>query len=675
MRSWWLELLMVVRRPTTWFAWALLVLPPTVLRRADLTGVITIPQEPAAFFLGAAPLPLALAALLIGAPLLAARHRRHLDTVWSRGLSSYRLAMQTLSAGAIAGVAGLAVALGTFLAAAQVAPTQFGETAGAALVVCLPALMLYLALSALLGLILGEILAAAVIVAVVALSAIVLPQSALFPWTVLGGGTFREPTLGFGPDTDLVLARGGMHLAVAIALVGVGSWLLGVVDRRARASRWHNLVLVAALLVALPPSVSYAATTHAGATIPSWPVVDVGASVRTRAVDVDLDCEAGRLAGRSTLDVIEATGPLIVGLNPGLRVHSVEPTMLAWTQDASGAVFFQQIAAPTQIAIVYEGALVLHRDDYQPAHPGVGMTRAIALPIRAYLAPELCFLLEGGDWYPRAIGRGDGSDGAVIPELRYRIRGAAQVVHPVTGSPAGTLASPPACSIVAIGAATNVGAHTSPDPLADVQWDRLRADLRGLHMHDDARATYLPLIGETITSDTGVCTPSRGLPATIAPYSARLMANNAAALAMRRHVVLEPRAGVQIARGSAQEEGPRALPALLPAYLRALQDTIADTLEPDLPQLIALRREALTSVPAEGRLLLRGVLPGRALYEAVLGVHSYRELSGDTDLARLLDALAAAAPEALPSRATLQRVVASLPELQRTALAPLVALQ
>jgi len=207
------------------------------------------------------------------------------------------------------------------------------------------------------------------------------------------------------------------------------------------------------------------------------------------------------------------------------------------------------------------------------------------------------------------------------------------------------------------------------------QWQRLRSDLRALDVHEAATATWLPLINETVSSADGICTPARGLPTTIAPYSARLMSNIAAAIAMRERIVLEPRAAVQAVYGSGQEAGPRALPALLPAYLRVLQDTLADTLEPDLPQLIALRREALTSVSAEGQLLLRGVLPGHQMYAAVLGVHRYRDLADDPRLTRLLTALAESSPDAVPGRAALQRVIQALPADQRDALAPLLKMQ
>src|SRR5581483_4729166 len=615
-----------------------------------------------------------LAGLLVGAPLLAPARRRRFDPVWVRAPSGVRLANQAMLAGVAVASAGLLAALVLYILLANVSGARAIDIATTALTICAPALVFVVTLSAVAGMLLGELFAAAVLTALVALTAFALPQSVLFPWTVLGGGTYHDRSIGFGPDAAIVVARALQYLGIAAGLALAGTWLLARIDRRSAAGVAATALLGVGIVIAVSPSAAFGARANTLANIPSWPIVAKGSVVRTRGVTVRLDCSAGRLVGSSALEVVDAAGTLWLGLNPGLRVNGVEPKRLAWRQDDSGAIALDGVRAGDVVHIDYEGSLVFHRDDYQPTRAGVVPARVVALPIGGFLSRAVCFLTRGGDWYPRAIGPAEGSDGVRIGRLRFQVDQALTMVEPATSEHEGEITDPSPCALVAIGADAQVDTPLRPTSDEQVQWTRLRTHLHALGVASDAEPIWLPLLSGTSAGLNAVCIPAHGLPTTLGPFANRLMENLAAQIALRGRLVMETRPAVRAEHSSTQESSARAFPALLPAYLEVLTDAIADTLEPDLADLVALRQEALTSDTAEGQLLMRGVLPGKPTYLAVLGIHRYRAISGDTALQKLTAALAAASADAVPSPQILASVVQTFPAEQREALAPLLAI-
>lgn len=676
-----LELAMVLRRRTTWIALGLLILAPSALRRVDWGGIARPPADPVSFYVTVTPLLLVFAGLLIGAPLLSSSRRRRLEPIWARGPAAAGLAVRAWLVSAVVAGGGLTLSLALYNALAGAGPAGvIIESAAAGLLLLAPALLLALALAMVLGMLVGEVLAAAALITIVAVTAIVLPQSPLFGWTWLGGGTFRDALVGFGPDAGLVSVRAVLYTALAFGTALFGSWLFGIADPRSAAQRRSALLLLPALVVVVLPAASFRAEADARSNVPDWPLVDRGSSVRTRGLEVDLDCAAGTMRGVSTIEVVDAPGPVVLGLNPGLRVSKIDPPEIRWTQDAGGAIALDNAPPGTLVALTYEGALRLHRDDYQRTMPGIGRVRVVARPIRGYFSAELCFLLSGGDWYPRALGPADGPDGVQIPELRYRIAGDLRVIRPSGASLSGRLQDPPACALVAIAPSRGAVRPSHWSSTDEEQWDRLRNNLRRLGQYPDAEGLWLPLIGggggfglleEVPAADREVCLPNR-MPSSREPLGARLMANLAATIAIRRQLVVEPRQAVREASGSTQDQGSRAMPGQVPSYLGTLEDALADTLDADPDALLGLRREALSDPVASGHLLARGVLPGMAANAAVWGIHEYRRLSGDASLTRLLGSLNAQAPGRVPSTNDLRSVLAALPMDQQRALAPLL---
>lgn len=677
-----LELVALLRRPTTWISLGLFLAPAVASTVLDLGQLVTVQRgSHVGLYLTLMLLAGPLAGVLVAGGQLTPARRRRLEVVWVRGIPALELAAVAIGPALVTTAVGVFSSLTVFKLLGSAETISAPELFGAAIPLVLPAVWIGVAGAVLLGILLGEVPSALLIVAGIFGSAIVLPQSIVFPTNLLGLGFYWEPAVGFGPDAPLITSHGLWILALAASVLALCPIALVMTDARAAGVRRAAFMVVLLPFLLLPSYTSFASAADQTVALTPWAAGQPRAEIRTESLSVDVDCSGEQIAGISAIRS-RTNGVLQLALNPGLHVtsviggsHSVE-----WLQDPSGMLSVEGVEYGLLLAVSYAGTLIFHRDDYAPASPGFKPTTAVRLPIRAYLSPEVCFLMRGGDWYPRALGVGSGPDGSTIDQLELRIRGAGSVVVPKDGNSTLAMRSPMPCLFVAFGRPAAAESAIAPTTLTSGQlerWGGLRLKLIALQAYPPPNAVFLPLISETLRSPDGVCTPQSGESVgSNSQVAARVGSEQAANLWLQQALVLDPPPGARVlGQSSSQERQPRAMPNGRPGFLNALQSTVADTFETDFPELLALRIRAQTEPQLHETLGRRGVLGGPLINTAVLGLHEYQRLSGDQHLGTLLGELGQECGGANPSRDALSRVIGRHSIEEQAALRPLLELR
>lgn len=673
-----LEFACLARRTSSRIAFALLLAPAVLATIVDLSGFVSVPNgDRIPFFATLLSLVCPLAAAGTAASLFAAGRRRRLEVVWARGMSAPALLFVSAVAAWLWTLCGVLLSVAIFgLLTPQ---TSLVTLVGAVLPLALPPLWLGLAAALAFGILIGEALAALTIVAATAASAVLFVQTPVFAYDLLGLGTYWDRSLGFGPDGRLVVARFLWSTALAVSVVFVLPFLLALRDRRVRLRRRTIAgLLVAPLLIGLT-FVGFDSAARSLDTQQPWPIVTTANGLRTLALEIELDCDAGSLEAVSHVIALTVIAPLRIALNPGLRVHSVRLNGgdRQWKQDESGMLEIPDVRAGDQLDIAYGGQIAIHRDDYAPALPSIEPAAAVHLPVRAYLSHDVCFLMRGGDWYPRALGRGEGSDGSFIRDLTLHVRSSGAIVLPRNGTFDIHLLGVPTCFFAAFAHPVGDNAQLAPVPVSDRYSARLATiseRLSQLHAFPSVTAVLLPLIDDIVPSGSGFCAPLsvRAVPSAVAD---REISEQVASVWVQAALLIDGRPGAGLSTlPSSQERYPRALSQSTPSIVYALRSTVADGFERDLADLIALRRRAQADPKLHEVLGQRGITGGPRINDAVLALHAYIDQSGDVRLGHLLGLIAQYSDGAPPTPSAIARAVADLSVEQQQALRPFILL-
>lgn len=681
-----LELVGALRRRSTLLALAIAMLPALAATILNVSQMVSVPRgSRAGFYLTLLLLAAPVAGSLVGAGVLARRRRLRFDVVWARGIQPTLLTAATCAPGLLLVTLGVLLSVGIFKVLSPDEPASIGALYAMMAPAALPAYWISVAAAVVLGVLVGETPTILVVSALTLALGTLPPQSLAFPTNVLGLGFYWDESAGFGPDAHLILARATWGAALAVALLLIGPLALVTLDRRG-APGGHSLfstglVALFAPALAVPGYLVFAQAAQSTIAVPPWPTGEPGVALRTEKLQLNVDCARQILSGTSRLRVDGAASPLHLALNPGLQVTNIAASSItAWRQEASGVIVIDSVSAGTTIDIQYRGALIFHRDDYAPALPGLAPASAVRLPIRAYLSSEVCFLMRGGDWYPRGLGLADGPDGSFIDELELHADDTGVIVVPAGSSRDIALQSPTSCLFVSLERpATTPGrvAPTTAAPGSQEPWSQISARLSQMRAFTrPIRAVLLPLIDEVLPSPDGFCAPlAAGTIRGPSQLVERAVGEQAARLWIDLALVLDQKQGIRSVGGSTQERYPRAMPQPSPAFVVAFQSAIADLFESDLVALLDLRLRAQADPKLQETLGRRGVLGGPAINDAVLALHEYRKVSGDHYLGRLLGLVAEAAQDTTPSSVSLASAVSRLSADQQATLKALLQLR
>ncbi len=274
----------------------------------------------------------------------------------------------------------------------------------------------------------GTFSALAAVLSLVALNSMHV-QSPLIPLNLALANAVFWPSIGFGPDNELVAAQLLINLGVALAMFALALLLghlarpLGFVHTR----QWSAVALVGIIGIgALVGGGGLLARTGplrtTGIAVP--PGDELAAVLSYTRLDVHLDPMNGLLRGMAQFR-LTATPPAAyitsfwVILNPGMTITSAQINgqsatatagLPGWNELSIQNGTLQSVA---DVRITYSGSIALERDDYGSADPGLSLSGSHLVstspsPLDAYIGQGLAFLTGGGDWYPRPWVRGEG---------------------------------------------------------------------------------------------------------------------------------------------------------------------------------------------------------------------------------------------------------------------------
>jgi hypothetical protein len=237
---------------------------------------------------------------------------------------------------------------------------------------------------------------------------------------------FYSFSIGFGPDSPLLVDQAFFMLALALICLGIVIIIYQYTEKQG-APRLHSL-LGALLLILLAGSgaVSVARnfqflTANYQGAVPA-PVTPANATVSHYSLAVTADPDAGTLQGTATFTLTPGVSDLqtiAFLLNPGLQVRQVTITgggaihnplsfhsAQGWTSlDLHTATLIQGQAE--QLSVTYAGRLVIGRDNYAGINGmndvlGANLNTYNPNPAQSYLGQGLGMLggADEGNWYP-----------------------------------------------------------------------------------------------------------------------------------------------------------------------------------------------------------------------------------------------------------------------------------
>ncbi|HEU5379772.1 MAG TPA: hypothetical protein VFV38_30480 [Ktedonobacteraceae bacterium] len=291
---------------------------------------------------------------------------------------------------------------------------------------------------------LGALLTAGVVVYV----DVVFAKSMLFLKNLTAITLFASPSIGFGPDSSLLLWQrlsyvvGGLCCLSLLALVYQLRERLGVAQFRHVLSTILLLSLTGSMLFASISTYQMVGASYTDPGLMSGKPVQ--AATTNYNVDVTADPASGDVQGSVsfTLTPQGKLGPgFIIGLNPGLHVRRVEAlstsggderalpfveTSAGWTRiTVQGTNLANGLAL--NLHINYTGQMVLGRNDYAAPTGGYGQSNGISWSQNYFY---LSFLGQGtgellgtaGSWYPLPLTQQALDAGTRIPVEELHLR-------------------------------------------------------------------------------------------------------------------------------------------------------------------------------------------------------------------------------------------------------------
>lgn len=224
-------------------------------------------------------------------------------------------------------------------------------------------------------------------------------------------GVYISPSIGFGPDTDLVIWNRCFYLVLGLTGIGAAAILFPYRELRIqRPNRLGQATLFAITIMALAGAIQSASAFHTAmqqaqsspdASREYEPIQAERADYR---LSVTIDLKRNRLAGEAMLTLSGISTPsseLPLQLNPGLHVQHVlsggHP--IVWQGD--GKIGFNSPLPEGQsisLAIRYEGRLLVNHRAYDTF---VRRDERSPLP-GGYVGQGAAHLVSDGDWYPFA---------------------------------------------------------------------------------------------------------------------------------------------------------------------------------------------------------------------------------------------------------------------------------
>lgn len=251
---------------------------------------------------------------------------------------------------------------------------------------------------------------------------IVLTRSMLMLTDLTAATLFASPSIGFGPDSSLVIWQRLSYLAGGLLCLGLLLLIyqarerLGVV----RLQQWIGTSLLIVITgTLLFSSTSIFQTKVAQANDPGQVVDPVKADITRYSLEATADPASGLIHGTATflITVAEPIGDTFsIGLNPGLHVqqfsaieeatNSSQPLRfverLGWTSINTGKAGIVP-GHPARVRITYAGQMALGRDYYAAAAPGVASSTGIGTNYFyfGYLGQGMGALPgAAGSWFP-----------------------------------------------------------------------------------------------------------------------------------------------------------------------------------------------------------------------------------------------------------------------------------
>lgn len=275
-----------------------------------------------------------------------------------------------------------------------------------------PTLVLVLAMTFALGLLTRRRLWSALLGLVIAYSIPELDLAFLHPANFAPIGVYASALIGYGPDFAAVVWHRLLYLALAFLVIAICAWAMRIVaprcepavPRRAQMAWSMLLSLTVALIAGLTFGLQQAraALTSDLAPAPAVDVAPVCAIIEAYHIQVTLDPQTARLAGKVTLRVPVAAQPLRVplALNHGLHIEQVEVASGSSARVVDNVLFLDSSSRqPSAITLRYAGTLQYPRNQYDI------IVRSLAQsldPFRTggYLDRQTTFLIRDGNWHP-----------------------------------------------------------------------------------------------------------------------------------------------------------------------------------------------------------------------------------------------------------------------------------